>query len=316
MHRSNAAWHWLLLLLLVPVALPASAQSANLVVNPGFSTGDLSGWVPYGNTSLLPVFSSDDCCGSSPPGSVEVSSFNPVYMAVRQCIGGLGAGPYDFAAMGKLTGFGSSSFSGLGSALSFQGIWFASPDCTGPDLGSTFVGSLGQYTPLQVWLPLGHRGVTPPAGAASVRLQVDATAGRDASLGGRFDDLSFAPTPPGRKLFTLAPCRLFDSRLAGSALAAGAVRRLAAPGTCGIPATARALSVNLTVVAPAAPGYLSLLPGDPATAEVSTINFGPGSIRANNAVFPLVADGSGTFEVVNHSAGQVHFLIDVNGYFE
>jgi Tol biopolymer transport system component len=120
--------------------------------------------------------------------------------------------------------------------------------------------------------------------------------------------------------YTLVPCRLLDTRTPadGPALASGTVELLAVHGACGIPATARALAVNVTVVGATARGNLKLYPSGLAAPESSTINFAAGETRANNAiavltpgverglaVTPLVVDG-----------GTVHLLLDVTGWFE
>jgi hypothetical protein len=47
----------------------------------------------------------------------------------------------------------------------------------------------------------------------------------------------------------------------------------------------------------------------------TSIAFGAGQTRANNDVLSLAADGTG-FKVRNGSAGAVHFILDVNGWFE
>lgn len=120
--------------------------------------------------------------------------------------------------------------------------------------------------------------------------------------------------------FTLAPCRVIDTRessgpLGGPALASGADRTFPASGACGIPATARALSANVTVTQASDPGHLSIFPGSTPPAGVSTINYGAGQTRANNALLPL--DGAGALGVRNGQAsGTAHLLIDVTGYFE
>ena len=69
--------------------------------------------------------------------------------------------------------------------------------------------------------------------------------------------------------FTATPCRLVDTRdpsgpRGGPALVAAAERDFTLVGVCGIPATARALAVTLTVVGPAtAPqGHLGVLSAD------------------------------------------------------
>jgi hypothetical protein len=123
---------------------------------------------------------------------------------------------------------------------------------------------------------------------------------------------------------TLSPCRLLDTRndagpLGGPAIqAAGADDRqfplLSAP--CGIPADARAIAANVTVVTPAAIGDLLVYPADlhdvPAA---SNISFAAGKTRAAMSVLTLPADGSGNVGVRNSAEGTVHLIIDVNGYF-
>jgi hypothetical protein len=121
---------------------------------------------------------------------------------------------------------------------------------------------------------------------------------------------------------TLTPCRVFDSRTADGpaaaapALGAGASRVLALGGRCGIPATAVALSANVTVTEPEAGGTLVLYPGDTPVPVASTIAFRAGRTRANNAFVKVAGDGSGTLGISNGAAGSVHFVVDVNGYFE
>jgi hypothetical protein len=128
---------------------------------------------------------------------------------------------------------------------------------------------------------------------------------------------------PGLAFHTVTPCRMVDTRnadgpLGGPALQPDGARVFVLTGLCGVPTTAKTLSVNLTVTQPTALGYLSLLPGDdklvmPGT---SAINFAGGQTRANNATPRLAYDGSGSIKVINGGSGSVHFILDVNGYFE
>ncbi len=121
------------------------------------------------------------------------------------------------------------------------------------------------------------------------------------------------------KFFTLTPCRVLDTRdpagqWGGPALAAGATRVFPIWGRCSIPATAKSISVNMTVTQPTAPGHLTLFPGG-TVPGVSNINFRAGQTRANNAIVPL--SGTGTLSVTDgQSTGTTHFILDVNGYFE
>jgi hypothetical protein len=139
--------------------------------------------------------------------------------------------------------------------------------------------------------------------------------------GGIFEDLGSLLPPTD--FYTVTPCRVADTRnpdgpTGGPILAGGSTRSFPVTGgACGIPATALAVSVNLTAVGAVANGYLTLFPGDaPGPPLASHVNFAAGVTRANNAVAALAGDGTGTIKVRNGSVGAVHFVLDVNGYFE
>lgn len=137
--------------------------------------------------------------------------------------------------------------------------------------------------------------------------------------GAGFDIGAFERASPPAAFYTLAPCRLVDTRLAdgplgGPALVPGAARGFAAAGACGVPPAARALSLNVTVTEPTGAGYLTLYPGGGSPPFVSSINFLAGQTRANNAVVPVAATVA--FGVLNGSPGSVHLVLDVNGYFQ
>lgn len=117
--------------------------------------------------------------------------------------------------------------------------------------------------------------------------------------------------------YTVTPCRVVDTR-GGTAMLSGATRTFDVAGSCGIPSTAKAVSINLTSVTPTSPGYIVLFPGGVARPASSSINFAAGANRANNAIVALSPDGAGKiqgFASVN-GGGTVHLLVDVNGYFE
>jgi N-acetylneuraminic acid mutarotase len=145
---------------------------------------------------------------------------------------------------------------------------------------------------------------------------------RSLATGGLYSNPTVVPPlPPPADFYTLTPCRLVDTRQAtgpsgGPALSPGATRGFPVAGACGIPSTATAVSVNLTAVQPTAQGNLSLSPGDAAGPPLtSTINFSPGVTRSNFAVVRLAQIG-GAIDVTNRSAGPVHFVLDVTGYFQ
>ena len=124
---------------------------------------------------------------------------------------------------------------------------------------------------------------------------------------------------PG-KLFSVTPCRVLDTRNAagpygGPALAPGQSRTFVVAGRCGIPATARAVAVNLTVTAPTAPGHLTVYPAGQAVPSTSTLNYATGQTRANNAVAGLSVAG-GLAIRCGQASGSTHVVLDVAGYFE
>jgi hypothetical protein len=126
----------------------------------------------------------------------------------------------------------------------------------------------------------------------------------------------YAPLPVSTVFYTLPPCRLVDTRTAQSpALTTGQRRVFTLANSCGISPTARAVALNVTVVGPAAPGFIRLAPGN-GLAETSTINFSPGQTRANSSVVMLATDGTGSVAVSNGSTGSTHVVLDVSGYFE
>jgi ELWxxDGT repeat protein len=123
-----------------------------------------------------------------------------------------------------------------------------------------------------------------------------------------------------QSFFTLNPCRLIDTRMAsgplgGPALVAGLTRTFKVVEECGIPVSARALSLNVTLVAADAPGHLVLHPSRTPMPATSVTNYSPGVTRANNLVSEI--DHLGNLDAVSKQAtGTVHLIVDVNGYYE
>jgi hypothetical protein len=119
---------------------------------------------------------------------------------------------------------------------------------------------------------------------------------------------------------TLAPCRLVDTRIADGAfgqppLAAGATRVFPLAARCGLPGSARAIAVNVTVTGATQPGFLRLYAADESPVSTSTINYRSGLTRANNAIIRL--DNSGAVAAYcGQAGGTADVLLDLFGYFE
>jgi len=119
--------------------------------------------------------------------------------------------------------------------------------------------------------------------------------------------------------YTLTPCRLADTREApgpfgGPALQASGTRSFVVVGSCGIPPEADAIAVNVTVTQSTAPGNLIIYPLGVALPTTSTINYGAGQTRANNAIVQVGAGGS-IAVTCGQSSGATDLIIDVVGYF-
>ena len=129
-----------------------------------------------------------------------------------------------------------------------------------------------------------------------------------------------AQAQTGLQYFAVTPCRAVDTRSgSGGIIQASVFRGFTMKGVCGVPATAKAVSLNLTIVGPTADGFFSIWPFGGAFPVVSTINFVAGEPAiANGAIVPLAAgtpDLNAGYGIAGGSA-TAHALMDVTGYFQ
>jgi hypothetical protein len=127
------------------------------------------------------------------------------------------------------------------------------------------------------------------------------------------------------QFYALTPCRVVDTRSATPSLNQGGIvnvavnRSFTIQGRCGVPAGAKAVTLNLTVTQPTQGGFISLFPAGPLpTPLVSTINFLTGEPAiANGAIVPLKATTPDLGLIYGSSAGAwtTHVIVDVTGYF-
>ena len=128
------------------------------------------------------------------------------------------------------------------------------------------------------------------------------------------------PTPgPSLGFYTVAPCRLVDTRNAAGPygaprLSAAAVRRFTLAGRCALPVGAKAVVLNVTIADATAPGHLRIYPADAPRPLASAINYRAGQIRANRAFVSLDTTGS-LVVYCEQATGNVHLILDVSGYF-
>ncbi len=129
-----------------------------------------------------------------------------------------------------------------------------------------------------------------------------------------------AQSLPQTLFYPVTPCRIADTRNAngaygGPALASRASRTYTLVGTCGIPATARSVNLNIAAVSPLAAGSLAIFPGGATVGASTAISYKAGKTRANNFIARLGTNGD-IVVVCQQPTGTTHFLIDVSGYFE
>ena len=132
--------------------------------------------------------------------------------------------------------------------------------------------------------------------------------------------LSFAGVAAAQtQYFSLTPCRAVDTRNANSTNggpALGTTRRdFQIRGICGVPTTAKAVSMNVTVTGASAFSWLTIWPSGQAQPVVSTINFDPNvTALANGAIIGLSTAAKDLS--VQNANGTVQVIIDITGYFQ
>ena len=130
-----------------------------------------------------------------------------------------------------------------------------------------------------------------------------------------------APLATASSFHSLTPCRILDTRNGAGILGApplwpGKTRVLPIGGICGVPMTARSVSLNVTVVNTPVVGSVTLFGGDALAPNTLTTAFSLGSTRANNTVINLSTDGTATLSVKLHATAATQLVVDVNGYFQ
>jgi uncharacterized repeat protein (TIGR03803 family) len=128
------------------------------------------------------------------------------------------------------------------------------------------------------------------------------------------------PSQQTLQFYPLPPCRVADTRDPnqpqglGPPYVSGGVPRdfpVLAAGTCNIPSSAQAYSLNFTVVPHGFFGYLTVWPTGQNLPVVSTLNAYGGQYTANAAIVPAGTDG----KVSTYAMNDTDLVIDINGYF-
>ena len=254
----------------------------------------------------------------------------------------LGGSGSDLGQGIAVDGGGNAYVTGYTSSTSFPGVTAGSiqpvhgADGGGNDAFVTKINAAGSGIVYSTFLGGGgddeaHGVAVDGAGNAYVTGQTSSTTFPGVSgsslqpgNGGGGYDAFVTKIDPGGDFYTLTPCRAVDTRpgtgsSGGPAIPASGGRRTfpLVLATCGVPPSARALAINVTVVQTGAAGFLEVFAGDAVTPPTTPVlNFGVGMTRANNAVVEVSTDGDGRVTVVNDSGAAVNVLLDLYGYFQ
>ena len=130
--------------------------------------------------------------------------------------------------------------------------------------------------------------------------------------------LGAPPPPPATTFVPLAPTRILDTRV-GNGLAgpftANTPRTFQVSGRGGVPATAVAVTGNLTVTNPTQAGHVYLGPTPTASPTSSTVNVPLGDTRANGVTVALSSTGTLSATYGPSSGATTDLVFDVTGYF-
>jgi len=110
----------------------------------------------------------------------------------------------------------------------------------------------------------------------------------------------------------LTPDRLIDTRVPVNGLVpAGSITPVNVSTADGVPPGAIAAAMNVTVVSPAAAGFVTVFPCDEAMPTASNLNYGPGQTVPNGVVSKLGASGN----VCIYNSAALEFIVDLTGTF-
>jgi hypothetical protein len=119
--------------------------------------------------------------------------------------------------------------------------------------------------------------------------------------------------------YSITPCRVVDTRNAvstnGGPSLATSPRSFQIRGNCGVPSTAKAVSLNVTIANASTSSWLTIWPSGSAQPFVSTINFDQNSPALANGAIVGLSSNTTDLSVAN-AFGGVHVILDVTGYFQ
>ncbi len=278
-----------------PVMLLTVDTEAGTVASQTYAP-DTDEWFPQGAARYLGM----RWLGAAAPEVGAGSRYtptDPVRLTDTRASGRLGA-----AAVQRIRVAGAAGVPQTASAASLNvtvtqpssGGWLRVYPCGDPSATSTLNFTAQQTVANAALVGIGSNGEVCATSSADTHLVVD--------LMGWY--------PRGASFTAVRPERLADTRTSG-ALAAGQVQRVRVAGAAGVPAGARAASLNVTVTRPSSNGWVRVFPCGAPSAGTSTVNFVAGRTVANAALTGIGSEG----EICLTGSADTHVVLDLTGWF-
>jgi hypothetical protein len=112
-------------------------------------------------------------------------------------------------------------------------------------------------------------------------------------------------------LTPLVPRRLLDTRTGGVQVPAGSVQQVTVAGTAGVPATAVAAVLNVTVTGTDRAGFATVFPCGTSMPDVSNLNFSTGETIANAVTVTIGAGGA----ICVYTIAKTDLIVDLDGIY-
>jgi hypothetical protein len=163
---------------------------------------------------------------------------------------------------------------------------------------------------------LANAAIVPAGTQGSIDVETSDATDAIIDINGKFA----APAAGGLQFYTVTPCRVADTRTGQGFTGAFGPPSVAAytgrnfpvqASPCGIPPTAQAYALNMTVVPQGPLSFLSAWPEGESYPGVSTLNSPNGDVIANAALVPAGTGGGITVLTGN----PTDLIIDIVGYF-
>lgn len=173
-----------------------------------------------------------------------------------------------------------------------------------------FVSTLNSWSGTVV----ANAAIVPAGSGGAVRVFASDATDVILDIDGYFDSAASANS---YSFYPAQPCRVADTRDAagmfgGPSIAGGQSRDFPVPSApCGMPSTASAYAMNVTVVPSRPLGFLTAWPAGQVRPSISTLNSWTGRVVANAAIVGAGTNGSISVFVTDPTA----VILDANGYF-